>query len=57
MYRGRVAIQIRREQAEELKSLRDKRSDKQQLSKLISGGHGNCKEAKRLRNSIEKDNK
>ena len=43
----------RQMRAIELKQQREERSDKEQLDKLYRGGHGHCKEAKRLRLRIE----
>jgi hypothetical protein len=47
-----VPKDILRIEAEARQSLRDKRSDMDQLLNLIERGHGNCAEAKRLRDSI-----
>lgn len=46
--------QQRREEAQARAEARAKRTDTQQLQRLVKAGHGHCKEAKRLRR--EKDN-
>ena len=48
MRRGRVAREARRTAAEARQAERGKRTDEQQLEKLIVNGHGHCKEALRL---------
>jgi hypothetical protein len=48
MRRGRVAREARQAAAKERQAERDKRTDEQQLKKLIFSGHGHCKEAQRL---------
>ncbi len=48
MRKGRVAREARRTAAEARQAERDKRTNEQQLKKLIFSGHGHCKEAQRL---------
>jgi hypothetical protein len=48
MRRGRVAKEARQLAAKERQAVRDGRTDDQQLHKLITEGHGHCKEAQRL---------
>ena len=45
--------QQRREQAAERQAARDARGDQAQLDKLVRDGHGECREAERLRERIE----
>ena len=42
----------RREEAMVRQALRNERSDKQQLNKLLAHGYGECKEAKKLREKV-----
>ena len=49
MRRGREARERRRAVADELADARAKRTDFEQLARLVKAGHGQCKEADRLR--------
>jgi hypothetical protein len=49
---GRAAREQRRAEAAERQAARDARSDQQQLHLLINNGHGHCKEATRLADTI-----
>ena len=44
----------RKHEAEVRQNARNKRTDEQQLRRLTMGGHGNCKEAQRLRERLTK---
>jgi hypothetical protein len=55
MRRGTVAKEARRKAAEARQAERDKRTNEQQLHKLINNGHGHCKEAQRLAAALEED--
>jgi hypothetical protein len=55
MRRGRVAREARQAAAKERQAERDRRTDEQQLHKLIGEGHGHCKEAQRLAGHIPED--
>jgi hypothetical protein len=55
MRRGRVAKEARQLAAKERQAKRDGRTDEQQLRKLISAGHGHCKEAQRLAGHVPED--
>lgn len=46
---GREARQTRRQEATERQSERDKRTDQQQITRLIQAGHGYCREVLRLK--------
>ena len=46
---GRIAREARRTEAAERQAARDKRTDEQQLKRLIAAGHAHCREAKRLK--------
>jgi hypothetical protein len=48
MRRGSVVKEARQLAAKERQAVRDKRTNEQQLNKLIREGHGHCKEARRL---------
>ena len=50
---GRMAKEARRTEAAERQAARDSRTDQQQLHKLINAGHGHCKEAQRLADTIK----
>lgn len=50
---GRAARELRRTEAADRQALRDKRSDEDQLHRLIDNGHGHCKEACRLADAIQ----
>lgn len=52
MRRGRVAREARRTAAEARQAERDRRTNEQQLEKLVVNGHGHCKEATRLAGGI-----
>jgi len=56
MRRGSVAREARQVAAKERQAERDKRTNEQQLHKLIANGHGHCKEAQRLAGTIEVPN-
>ncbi|KKN92300.1 hypothetical protein LCGC14_0207910 [marine sediment metagenome] len=53
MRKGRVAKEARRTAAEARQAERGKRTNEQQLKKLIFSGHGHCKEAQRLAGGID----
>lgn len=50
---GREAREARRTEAAERQAERASRTVEQQLHRLINAGHGHCKEAQRLADSIK----
>jgi hypothetical protein len=57
MKRGRLAKESRRVNAEARQAEHAKRNDKNQLDKLINQGHGHCKEAHKLLNKLDGNDK
>ena len=52
---GKVARELRRTEAAARQAARDKRTNEQQLHRLINSGHGHCKEAQRLADGMGGD--
>jgi hypothetical protein len=49
---GRILREAKRDEATHRKTARDARSDQEQLDLLVARGHGQCREAVRLRAKI-----